>query len=264
METIQSKQSPHPIVIAAAASVVVFCAVGTAAVLGWIPKGGSQAELKDPVANAAPAPAPATTPSVSAAPAPVAAPAPAPVKKEVTASKPEPRVMARTESPRPAVRPEPAKVEPQVSALPPPAPMEPRRGEPDPTTVSSAPPVPASETGRTVPILCRDCGVIEAINETEKNGEGSGLGAVAGGVVGAIAGKQVGGGRGRTAMSVLGAIGGAVAGNQIEKHARSVKNYDITIRFEDGTTRTLSQTTPPSWRTGDRVRLVNGVIQSNA
>jgi outer membrane lipoprotein SlyB len=261
METVQSKQLPHPIVIAAAASVVVFCAFGTAAVLGWIPKSGLPTELKDPVANAAPASAPATTPSVAAAPAPVTAPAPA--KKEVVVSKPEPRVMARTES-RPAARPEPAKVEPQVSALPPPAPMESRRGEPDPTTISSAPPVPASETGRTAPILCRDCGVIEAINETEKNGEGSGLGAVAGGVVGAIAGKQVGGGRGRTAMSVLGAIGGAVAGNQIEKHARSVKNYDITIRFEDGTTRTLSQTTPPSWRTGDRVRLVNGVIQSNA
>ena len=55
-----------------------------------------------------------------------------------------------------------------------------------------------------------------------------------------------------------------MAGNQIEKHARTVKSYDILIRFEDGSTRTLSQPTPPAWRAGDRVRLINGSIQPNA
>ena len=84
------------------------------------------------------------------------------------------------------------------------------------------------------------------------------------GVVGAIAGKQIGGGRGRTAMSVLGAVGGAFAGNAIEKDVRKVKSYDITIRFEDGSIRTLSQATQPVWRGGDRVRLINGAIQPNA
>ena len=126
---------------------------------------------------------------------------------------------------------------------------------------SELPPPPPA---RVVAPVCRECGVIESVNEIEKAGEGSGLGAVAGGVVGAIAGKQVGGGRGRNVMSVLGAVGGAYAGHQIEKNARNVKSYDVTIRFEDGSTRTLSQATPPAWRAGDRVRLVNGMIQPNA
>lgn len=124
----------------------------------------------------------------------------------------------------------------------------------------SAPPLPV----RGLPVVCKDCGVIESVNEIEKDGEGSGLGAVAGGVVGAVAGKQVGGGRGRTVMSVLGAVGGAYAGHQIEKNARKVKSYNVTIRFDDGSTRTLSQSTPPAWHAGDRVRLVNGIIQPNA
>ena len=54
--------------------------------------------------------------------------------------------------------------------------------------------------------------------------------AVAGGVVGAIAGKQVGGGRGRNVMSVLGAVGGAFAGNAIEKKNSQSQGYAYTVR----------------------------------
>jgi len=105
--------------------------------------------------------------------------------------------------------------------------------------------------------------VIESVNEIEKDGEGSGVGAIAGGVAGAVVGNQVGAGRGRTVMSVLGAVGGAFAGNQIEKKTRKVKSYNITVRFEDGSTRTVSQPTAPVWRSGDRVRFIDGMIQPN-
>jgi outer membrane lipoprotein SlyB len=59
-------------------------------------------------------------------------------------------------------------------------------------------------------------------------------------------------------------VGGAVAGNEIEKRVRSTKSYEITVRMEDGSSRVLNQASAPSWREGDKVKVVNGVIQSNA
>jgi outer membrane lipoprotein SlyB len=111
--------------------------------------------------------------------------------------------------------------------------------------------------------LCYDCGVIESVREIEKKGAGTGLGAVAGGVAGGVLGRQTGGGRGRDVMTVLGAIGGAVAGNAIEKRVNKTKAYEITIRFDDGTSQLVKQETQPAWHSGDRVKLVNGVITSN-
>jgi len=107
------------------------------------------------------------------------------------------------------------------------------------------------------PAICRECGVIESIMEVKKPGAGTGLGAVAGGVLGGILGNQIGGGKGRSAMAILGAAGGAYAGHQVERNARSNTEYQITVRFEDGTTQLITETNPPVWRNGDRVK-VNG------
>ena len=111
---------------------------------------------------------------------------------------------------------------------------------------------------------CAECGVIEAVREIDTKGEGSGLGAVGGAVVGGVLGHQVGGGRGQDIATVVGAVGGAVAGNEIEKRVKSSKSYEITVRFEDGSSRVISEASSTSWRTGDRVKVINGVIQSNA
>ena len=111
--------------------------------------------------------------------------------------------------------------------------------------------------------LCYDCGVIESVREIEKKGEGSGLGAAVGGVAGGLLGRQTGGGRGRDVMTVLGAIGGAFAGNAVEKNVKKATSYEIDIRFEDGSTRLITQDHPPAWRPGDRVRVVNSVITAN-
>ena len=111
---------------------------------------------------------------------------------------------------------------------------------------------------------CAECGVIEAVREIDTKGEGSGLGAVGGAVVGGVLGHQVGGGRGKDIATVVGAVGGAVAGHEIEKRVKSSKSYEITVRFEDGSSRVISEANAPSWRTGDRVKVINGVIQSNA
>jgi len=130
------------------------------------------------------------------------------------------------------------------------------------TAPSRAPAQIASNTPASA--RCAECGVIEAVREIDTKGEGSGLGAVGGAVVGGVLGHQVGGGRGKDLATVVGAVGGAVAGNEIEKRVKSSKSYEITVRFEDGSSRVINEASAPSWRTGDRVKVINGVIQSNA
>ena len=46
----------------------------------------------------------------------------------------------------------------------------------------------------------------------------------------------------------------------IEKKAREGKVFEIGVRFDDGSSRTFTQETHPSWSAGNRVRLVNGVL----
>lgn len=111
--------------------------------------------------------------------------------------------------------------------------------------------------------VCVDCGVIESTREVDTKGTGSGIGAVGGAVVGGVLGHQVGGGRGKDVATVIGAVGGVVAGNEIEKRMKTTKSYDTTVRMDDGSTRVVHDATAPAWRTGDHVKLVDGVIRSN-
>lgn len=113
-------------------------------------------------------------------------------------------------------------------------------------------------------VRCTECGVIESVQQVENRGEGSGMGAVGGAVVGGLLGHQVGGGRGKDVMTVVGAVGGAVAGNQIEKHVKSTTSYAITVRFDNGSSRVFSAENAPSWKSGDKVKVINDTIQSNA
>ncbi len=110
---------------------------------------------------------------------------------------------------------------------------------------------------------CAECGVIESVREVDTKGKTSGLGGVGGAVVGGLLGSQVGGGRGKDVMTVAGAVGGAVAGNEIEKRVKSTKSYQITVRLDDGSTREFTESPPPTWRAGDKVRIVDGQIRSN-
>jgi outer membrane lipoprotein SlyB len=125
-------------------------------------------------------------------------------------------------------------------------------------------PVQVASNNPVVRAACAECGVVESVREIDTKGEGSGLGAVGGAVVGGVLGHQVGGGSGKKIATVVGAVGGAVAGNEIEKRVKSAKSYDITIRFEDGSSRVINEANAPSWRVGDRVKVINDVIQSNA
>jgi outer membrane lipoprotein SlyB len=80
---------------------------------------------------------------------------------------------------------------------------------------------------------------------------------VAGGVLGGVLGNQVGGGNGRTAMTVLGAAGGAYAGNKVEQNIKKVTVYQMRVRMNDGSTRTIEQ--PSAVAVGSRV-----VVEGNS
>jgi len=148
----------------------------------------------------------------------------------------------------------------------PPAPVQakparPKAATPKPVQVAAAPqtvpvPVPA------VPARCTDCAVVESVQEVEVKGDVIWAGAVAGGVAGAVIGNQVGSKKTKTAARLIGAVGGAVIGHQVEKNVRTTKRYDIALRMEDGALRTLSQEQPPTWRAGDKVRVVNDVLEA--
>jgi outer membrane lipoprotein SlyB len=115
-----------------------------------------------------------------------------------------------------------------------------------------------------VAVVCAECGVVQSVREIETKGEGSGVGAVGGAVAGGVLGSQVGHGDGRKLATVVGVVGGAVLGNEIERRARSVKRYEVTVRMESGTIRVITEDLQPAWRAGDKVRIVDGAIQASA
>lgn len=108
---------------------------------------------------------------------------------------------------------------------------------------------------------CTDCGVVDSVRAVEVKGEGSGLGAVAGGVVGGILGNQVGGGRGRTAMTVVGAGAGAYAGHEVEKTMKKNVSYEIRVRMDDNSYRSF-QSAQPDVGVGQRVKVRDGQLVS--
>ena len=229
----------HPMVLVAATSVTILSLAGVATLAGWLPGAGSHG------VEAAKTPTASTPAPVAAAPAPVApatTPATAPVAQDAAkaAAKPSERAVVRHTAPRPA-----AQAPAPVAGVPP---------------VGTPPPPGYATSAPQLPPVCRDCGVVEAVREVAVEPKGSGGGAVAGGVVGGIIGNQIGKGATRDIATVLGAVGGAYAGNQIEKANKQSKRYDVVVRFQDGTTQTFSSDSPPAWRSGDRVRLNNGVL----
>lgn len=191
-----SKNSTHPMLIAASTAVVLLCLTGTAAVLGWIPMSNGASLSADGAVTVS-----STTP----------------VADKVLAQRVPAPVVYRA---------------------------------------------PRAEPARRAPALvCQNCGVVESVRTVTTRGDGSGLGAAGGAVVGGLLGNQVGGGHGKEAMTVVGAIGGAFAGNQIEKHAKSTRSYETTVRMDNGSSRTVAQAGQPVWHGGDHVKIVDGVVR---
>jgi outer membrane lipoprotein SlyB len=208
MDTPTNKSTTHPVMVIAAVAVVLFCGVGSAAILGWLPT--SNATVPDKVAGLPPAPEPAqqmayAAPAASAAESAVAPGAAA------------------------AMAPADSAAQPQQEA-------------------------------RQAP--CANCGVVESVRAIEHRGQGSGVGAVGGAVLGGLLGNQVGSGHGRQLATVAGAVGGAVAGNQVEGNMKKSTTWDISVRMDNGSRRTIHTSHQPEWRNGDGVRIVKGQLRS--
>ncbi|MBS7806062.1 glycine zipper 2TM domain-containing protein [Variovorax sp. PCZ-1] len=114
-------------------------------------------------------------------------------------------------------------------------------------------PAPVATSQESAKPVCTSCGTIEAVTPITKEGQGSGVGVVAGGVLGGVVGNQIGKGNGRTVATVLGAIGGGVAGNAVEKNMKKTTVYSVRVRMEDGSSRTIEQATAPT--VGSKVTL---------
>lgn len=108
-------------------------------------------------------------------------------------------------------------------------------------------PVPA-------PAPCADCGTIMAISQIEKQGEGSALGMIVGGVGGALLGNQIGRGTGRDLATIAGAAGGAYAGREVEKRVNTHKIWQVTVRYPGGETQNYEFTNNPGFKVGELVK----------
>lgn len=232
----------HPALMIAAASVTALSLAGVGVLTGVLPFGHKDTDPASQVQAASVQPAPAAQ---LAAVAPPAAQAPT-VAVNVNTT-PAPVAAAKPAAPRQV----------RVARSQQPSDIEVYRA---PSQVRTSAPV----NNPPAPAICGDCGTIESVREIAREPEGSGLGAVAGGVLGGVLGNQVGQGRGRDLATVVGLIGGAVAGNQIEKAQKRVVEYQVTVRFEDGSSRVFTQETAPAWRSGDRVKIENGLLVSRA
>lgn len=157
-----------------------------------------------------------------------AKPAPVPAKKVV----------------RPAPQPRPSPAPSTAGVAPSPAPT------PTPVAVVAAP-------------ICSNCGSIESVTQVERTtkADGPGVGAVAGGVAGAVLGHQVGNGNGRAVATILGAIGGGFAGNAIEKNLKKETVYQVGVRMDDGSRRTVEVAQAPAM--GSKVTVEGAGLRSN-
>ncbi len=266
----------HPLLIAAAIAVILFCAIGTAAIMGWMPSstGGSRGQLNDADRAALSAGlqqpgqpgyvAPSTLPPAALPATPLASQPQAayPVQTPVQPGYPTPAGAQSYATPNTAYGAGGSQGSTasgtDYAAAPAPqyAPAEPA---PAPKVARKPTKVASNDTGSN---WCNNCGNIESIRQIKTRAQGSGVGAAGGAILGGLLGNQVGSGHGRQLATVAGAVGGAVVGNQVEGNMKADVSYEIRVRLDDGTLRTFHQHSAPPWRTGDRVRIVKGALRS--
>ena len=106
-------------------------------------------------------------------------------------------------------------------------------------------PVAQQQVAAAAPV-CTTCGVVESYAAVQVQGKNNGVGAVAGGLGGALIGSKIAGRGNHTLGGAIGAVGGGLLGNAIETHERTSTAYDVHVRMEDGSVRTVRQATVPT------------------
>lgn len=114
--------------------------------------------------------------------------------------------------------------------------------------------VPASAKKAGANVVCADCGTVVSVSMSERDGEGSAVGMIAGGVGGALLGNQIGGGIGKDIATVAGAVGGAYAGKKIEEKVRAHKVWTVAVQYPDNSTKNFEFKEDPGYKSGDAVK----------
>lgn len=220
-----ARRGLHPLVAAASIAVIVMCAVGVAAVMGWLPSPSANPHADTPVAEAGPE-------SANLAPAPQAAAQQSQAQQAQAQQAQAQQAQAQqTQQGRPA----------SASA-------------PRP-----AAPAPAQQACQS----CGVVETIRPVQVPVKDNSDHLVGTIGGGVVGGVVGNQFGGGSGKTALTVLGAVGGALAGREVERNIRqqqTVTHYELTVRMSDGSARQFRSAQPFAFASGDHVRVENNQL----
>ena len=120
-----------------------------------------------------------------------------------------------------------------------------RGGDPRVATANSTTSPTTAQPTVSAPV-CSTCGTVDSYNAVTVQGQTNGVGAVAGGVGGAVIGSKVAGRGHHTLGGVIGAIGGGLLGNAVEKHVRTYTMYDVHVRMDDGSMRTVRQSAVPA------------------
>jgi len=283
----QPRPRQHPLLLIAALAVILFCAVGIAAVMGWLPS--SHGTNRNGLSDADRAALSASLQQPAAAPQAAAALPGQPVSNVNLPGQAAPAYAANGAAVAPASGYTPPVVAPAgvpagASATAPAANAYGYSGsqgstgsgvaydnapstayasaqaerDANPPTQKASRLADSEATGR----WCASCGNVESIRDIVTRARGSGVGAGAGAILGGLLGNQVGSGNGRSLATVAGAVGGAVVGNQVEGNMHAYHSYEIRVRLDDGTLRTFHQRSVPQWRTGDRVRIVKGSLRT--
>lgn len=106
---------------------------------------------------------------------------------------------------------------------------------------------------------CHNCGVVKKIDVYSEKRSGT-AGAVVGGIVGGAVGNQVGSGDGKKVATVAGIVGGAIIGKKVAEN-NDRKDYEITVKMDNGQTRVIDQGSIGKIRVGSRVKIKNNKVQ---
>ena len=106
---------------------------------------------------------------------------------------------------------------------------------------------------------CAICGTVESIRTVEVRAEADSI--KSGEFPDSPPSGRAGQGSGKNTMTILGAAGGFFSGSSdAESDARKRNAYRVTVRMDDGSYRTLSLSSPPTFTVGDKVRVIEGKL----
>ena len=220
----------HPLIMAAAAAVILTCLVALGVMTGIIPSGNK---------TAAPAQELTVAPDGPKALQGGQQFAPGHTASSTTTVTQEKRTVTRAPAPAPERR---AAREPAAPA----------------GATSSSTSQSVAGSGPATPAVCMNCGTVTSVRAVKSQGDAGLIGPAAGALLGGVLGRQVGGGTGKTIATVVGAGAGAAAGTEVERRYKSTTSYVVAVRLNDGTTREFTYENDPGVQAGSKVRVVDG------